>query len=107
MKEHPTHDPGPAPRYRWQETWPGEGHRDYQAWDGSRAFGRIMYESGGPTKDQWRWSISHIEGVKRHLGEQHNGWQPSPRLAAQKVEEHYERLMTFNGLSFGSRSHPE
>lgn len=98
MKEDPTDDPGPEPRYRWRETWPGEGHRDYAAWDGPRRFGRIMHESNGPTKDLWRWSISHIDGVKRHLPEPHNGWAKSPRLAAEKVETHYERLMEFNAI---------
>ncbi|TBH28212.1 hypothetical protein ELG63_36615 [Rhizobium leguminosarum] len=103
MKEDPTDDPGPPPRYQWRETWKGEGHRDYQAWDGPRSFGRIMLETNGTMQKQWRWSISHIDGVKRHLGEQHNGWQPSPRLAAQKVEDHYERLMQANGIPLNTR----
>lgn len=102
MKKYPD-DPGPEPRYRWKETWPGEGHEDYQAWDGPRAFGRIMLETNGTMRTQWRWSISHIDGVKRHLPEQHNGWQAFPRLAAEKVEAHYERLMQFNGIPLNTR----
>ena len=90
-------DPGPKPRYRWRDTWPGENQIDYAAWDGKRQFGRIRLESNGPTKDLWRWSISHIDGVKRHLTP-HNGYEKSPRLAAQQVEDLYERLMQLNGI---------
>lgn len=96
MKKYPD-DPGPAPRYRWKETWPGEGHEDYQAWDGDRSFGRIMFETNGTMRGKWRWSISHIKDVKRHLPD-HNGWESFPRLAAAKVEDHYERLMLHNDI---------
>lgn len=104
MKEDPSLDPGPRPRYAWRDTWPDEGHRDYAAWDGARQFGRIMHEANGPMKNQWRWSISHIDGVKRHLDAPHNGWAASPRLAAAKVEDHYEALMALNGLAFSPRT---
>lgn len=103
MKEDPANDPGPPPRYRWRDTWPGEGHRDYQAWDGPRAFGRIFYEDQGPTKDLWRWAISHIDGVKQHV-QPHNGYEKSARLAAAQVENVYERLCELNGLEINTRA---
>ncbi len=59
-----------------------------------------MHEPGGPTKDLWRWSISHIHGVRKHI-QPHNGWETTPRLAAQRVEDTYERLMELNGLAVG------
>lgn len=102
MREDPTNDPGPKPRYQWRETWPGEGHRDYRGWDADRPFGRIMHEPGGPTKDLWRWSINYIDGVKKHVTP-HNGWEKSPRLAAQKVEDAYEAACELNGLPILSR----
>lgn len=90
-------DPGPKPRYRWRETWPGEDKIDYAGWDGDRQFGRIRLETNGPTKGLWRWSIAHVDGVKRYLMP-HNGYEKSARLAAAKVEDNYERLMEHNGI---------
>ncbi|WP_245303185.1 hypothetical protein [Rhizobium esperanzae] len=60
-----------------------------------------MLETNGTMREQWRWSISHIDGVKRHLLP-HNGWQRSPRLAAAKVEDLYEDLMELNGIPLNS-----
>ncbi|MBY3441758.1 hypothetical protein HFN83_03680 [Rhizobium laguerreae] len=101
MKKHPN-DSGPEPRYRWRETWPGEGHEDAAAFDGPRQFGRIMLETNGTMRMQWRWSISNIDGVKRHILP-HNGWLAHPRVAAAQVEDLYERLMELKGLALNSR----
>src|SRR6218665_1858591 len=101
MKKNPD-APGPAPRYRWIETWPGENHEDYQAWDGDRAIGRIMLEVNGTMRAKWRWSISTIDGVKTII-HPHNGWADFPRVAAAKVEETYERLAERNRLSIKTR----
>lgn len=98
-------DDGPEPRYSWRETWAGEGHQDYAAWDGPRQFGRIFYEDAGPTKGLWRWAISHIDGVKRPLPD-HHGYAKSARHAAAKVEDHYERLAEHNGLAFSGGRRP-
>jgi hypothetical protein len=96
MKKYPD-DPGPEPRYRWRETWPNEGHEDYRAWDGDRSFGRIMLEVTGTMRTKWRWSISHIDGVKQTILP-HNGWADYPRVAAAKVEDTYEQIAALNGL---------
>lgn len=101
MKRNPD-DPGPDPGYKWRETWPGENHEDYQGWDGNRAFGRIMLETHGTMRKTWRWSINHIEGVKKTILP-HNGWVDFPRVAAAKVEELYEQIAALNGLSLNTR----
>ncbi len=103
MTKYPN-DPGPKPRYRWRETWPGENHEDYQGWDGDRAFGRIMLEINGTMRTKWRWSISHIPGFKETLLP-HNGWTDHPRVAAAKVEDAYEKIAALNGVRLNNRDH--
>ncbi|MEX2695463.1 hypothetical protein [Rhizobium mongolense] len=43
------------PKYKWRETWPGEGHQDFVSVDGDLQFGRIYLDltSGSPAR-QWR-----------------------------------------------------
>ncbi|WP_320188614.1 hypothetical protein RMS29_027450 (plasmid) [Agrobacterium rosae] len=101
MKKYPD-DPGPQPRYRWRETWPGENHEDYLGWDGDRSFGRIMLETHGTMRRKWRWSISHMDGAKKTILP-HNGWVDHPRVAAAKVEQLYERIAALNGLRLNTQ----
>ena len=92
---------GPEPRYPWRETWPGEGHEDYAAWDGDRQFGRISFESAGATKGKWRWSIAYIRGNRANISP-HNGWADNARMAAMLVEDTYEQMMQASGMAYGA-----
>ncbi len=98
-------DEGPPPRYKWSETWPGEGHKDYAGRDGHRVFGRIIYQDSGATKGQWRWALGHIDGVKLPVMP-HNGYEKTARLAAAKLEDCYERAARLNGLEIGLTEAP-
>ncbi len=33
------------PKYKWRETWPGEGHQDFAGFDGEQSFGRIQLDT--------------------------------------------------------------
>jgi hypothetical protein len=85
------------PRYRWRETWPGEGHQDYEASDGGTSFGRISLDTVTLKKGQWRWAITFIPWVLIHSGYVHNGWAPTAREASRLVEELYDRLKEMHG----------
>jgi len=84
------------PKYKWRETWPGEGHQDFAAWDGDLQFGRISYDSVTLKKGQWRWALTHIPWVKRR-DFVHNGWAPDAREASRLVEELYDRVKATHG----------
>jgi hypothetical protein len=86
------------PRYRWRETWPGEGHQDYQAFDGDQSFGRIQLDKTSHTKiGLWKWNITHIPWVRKYIMP-HGGWAADAREASRMVEEHYDRLKELHGL---------
>ncbi|MDR7148031.1 hypothetical protein [Rhizobium sp. BE258] len=85
------------PKYRWKETWPGEGQEDYEAFDVDKSFGRIQIDKTSDTKiGQWKWNITHIDWARQHILP-HGGWAPDAREASRMVEEHYEKLKKLHG----------
>lgn len=56
-----------------------------------------MLETHGTMRTKWRWSISHMKGVKKIILP-HNGWVDHSRVAAAKVEDLYERIAALNGI---------
>jgi hypothetical protein len=86
-----------TPKYKWRETWPGEGHQDFAAWDDDLQFGRILLDTMTLKNGQWRWALSYIPWVKQHGGYVHNGWAPSAREASRLVEELYHRVKAMHG----------
>lgn len=89
-------------KYKWYETWPGEGHEDYCGWNGDVAFGRIFYENTGPARGQWRWAGGH-DGRLKEIPTPHCGWAASAGKAAALVEQHYEAALAMNGLKGGKQ----
>ncbi|PZO78417.1 MAG: hypothetical protein DI629_12000 [Mesorhizobium amorphae] len=71
----------------WRETWPGEGHEDYSAYDGTTYIGRIYYRVlGGFNPDRWTWHTA--------WGGPHRSGFTASRLAAMhEIEERYDRRM--------------
>ncbi|MGG7576410.1 hypothetical protein [Rhizobium sp. Nf11,1] len=56
------------PRYKCKETWTGEGHEDYHAFDDRQSFGRIQLDKTTHTKaGLWKWNIIHIPWVKQRI----------------------------------------
>ena len=85
------------PKYRWKETWPGEGHQDFQAFEGNQSFGRIQLDkTSGSYIGKWKWNITHIPWVRKHPMP-HSGWEETAREASRAVEELYERLKVDHG----------
>ncbi|MBB4228509.1 hypothetical protein [Rhizobium mongolense] len=85
------------PKYKWRETWPGEGHQDFVSVDGDLQFGRIYLDLTTSSRArQWRWAISAIPGQRQNILP-HNGWQPTAREASRKVEELYEQIKALHG----------
>jgi hypothetical protein len=88
------------PKYKWRETWPGEGHQDFAAWDGETPVGRIRLEESGPMNGRWHWSGNGGPNVKRRLTP-NTGYVATAREASRMVEDYYDRLMASNGLKPG------
>ncbi|WP_040674012.1 hypothetical protein [Rhizobium grahamii] len=90
------------PKYKWQETWPGEVGldgkplQDFQGSDGETPIGRIRLEEAGPMKGKWQWSGHGPRKVKRHLP--HQGYSMTAREAARMAEEYYDTLLANNDL---------
>ncbi|KAA0698527.1 hypothetical protein DTW90_12020 [Neorhizobium sp. P12A] len=75
---------------------------DFQGWDGDTQVGRIRYEANGPKQGYWQWS-GHGPAVRERLLP-HQGYEKTPRAAAAKAEEYYDRLLAHNGLEDKARS---
>lgn len=86
-------------KYYWQITWPGEGHKDYSAYDGALYIGRIFEDLTTHNKKGWyRWAGgAHGRQFPKH-NMPHNGWEPDAQKAAQAVETWYDQLRRLNGL---------
>lgn len=85
------------PRYKWRETWPGEGHQDFVGWDGEESFGRIQLDTTTHNrKGMWKWNVTHISWVRRHPAK-HGGWADNAREASRHVEELYDTLKLMHG----------
>jgi len=84
------------PKYKWRETWPGEGHQDFAAWDGDLQFGRILLDLTSQRNGQWIWAINHIPWQRQTIMP-HHGWAPSAREGSRLVEGIYEKLKRLHG----------
>ncbi|TAV99943.1 hypothetical protein ELI24_16920 [Rhizobium ruizarguesonis] len=85
------------PRYKWRETWPGEGHQDFSGFDGEQSFGRIQLDQTSHSKiGMWKWNATHVPWVREHIVP-HSGWETTSREACRRVEEHYEKLLELHG----------
>jgi hypothetical protein len=86
-----------TPRYKWRETWPGEGHQDFEGYDGKDVVGRIQIDETTSGKEKmWRWNGGFASWIRRRLKPQ-EGWMPTPREAARMAEEHYDKLKEMHG----------
>jgi hypothetical protein len=86
-----------VPRYKWRETWPGEGHQDFVGVDGDEIFGRIMLDTTTHTKKgKWMWSGGFLRWKRIRVMPQ-SGWAETAREASREVEEHYEKTKAANG----------
>lgn len=76
-------------RLKWRETWPGEDHHDFSAYDSrmsGEVIGRIYRIDHHPLNGQWFWSFTaHGPGITRPSKDR--GYADAPRIAAAKVEE--------------------
>lgn len=80
------------PLYLWRETWPGEGHQDFSAFDNGESFGRIQLDLTTHTKkSKWMWNITHIKWARKHILP-HSGWEDTAKEASRRVEEYYHKL---------------
>src|SRR4051794_24497593 len=93
----------PQLKYKWRVTWPdpadADSHKtDFCGWDGDIRVGRIRQEPHGLQKDLWHWTGGGPDrGVRQRLLP-HEGFEPTARVAAHKVEDYYDRLMANNGM---------
>ena len=86
-------------KYRWTITWPGEGHEDWSAFDGSLYIGRIMRDLTTHGKKDWfRWSGGARGRDFKHTLMPHNGWEREHWLAAKAVEDWYDETRRINGM---------
>ncbi|TCU05373.1 hypothetical protein EV132_13634 [Rhizobium sullae] len=85
------------PKYKWRESWPGEGHQDFVSWDGDLQFGRILLDLATASRAlQWRWAINTIPWQRQNILP-HSGWAPTAREASRRVEELYEQIKGLHG----------
>lgn len=86
-------------KYRWTETWAGEGHEDWTAFDGEIQIGRIMRDLATHNhKGMFMWSggLSGVKGFGRRLMP-HQGWEAEHWQAAKAVEDWYDEMRKRNG----------
>lgn len=82
-------------KYRWARTWgnetglDGKPHEDYTGWDGEVNIGRIFFDQQTLKMGQWRWAIQYPKGGKPY--QPNTGWAETSALAAQTVEEMWEK----------------
>ncbi|MBY5325227.1 hypothetical protein [Rhizobium leguminosarum] len=56
------------PKYKWRETWPGEGPQDFSGFDGELSFGRIQLDQTSHGKTgMWKWKVTRISWVQEHV----------------------------------------
>jgi hypothetical protein len=75
-------------KYKWRETFSGEGKEDYCGWNGEKQIGHIYIESEGPQKGRWHWVVQVDGAGSKHVKK--TGWCPTPRAAVLAVERQYE-----------------
>jgi hypothetical protein len=73
---------------KWRETWPGEKHQDFSAYDRrarSEVVGRIYELYHSPMKGKWFWGLTADgPGISRPASA--SGYERSAREAGTKVE---------------------
>ena len=85
-------------KYRWARTWPddrdwqGKAVEDYVAFDGELNIGRIYLDQQTLRKSQWRWAGGYPVGYRTVIMP-NSGWLPTSALAAQQVEEYWDRML--------------
>ncbi|MBW9052297.1 hypothetical protein JNB85_07690 [Rhizobium mesosinicum] len=85
------------PKYKWRETWPGEGRQDFTGYDGDDIVGRIRLDT--TTSDKiglWRWNGGFASWIRERIMPQ-QGWEENPREASRRAEEHHDRLKALHG----------
>jgi hypothetical protein len=89
------------PKYKWHRTELDENDpprdTDWIGMDGDMMIGRIRKELHGKMKGKWQWSGWPPMTYRGAPPLPNQGYQPTARLAVQKVEEYWEtarRVMT-------------
>lgn len=86
------------PRYKWKETWPGEGHQDYSGWDGADIIGRLQIVIGGKMGGKWLWAAGHAGWIRKRVIP-HTGYADTAREAAKRIEEYHNTMKVSHGRS--------
>lgn len=84
------------PKYRWTETWPGEGHKDYIGLDGGDTVGRLQLVIGGKMGGKWLWAAGHAKWIRNRITP-HTGYTHTAREGARKIEEYHDRMKSTHG----------
>lgn len=85
------------PKYKWRETWPGEGRQDFTGYDGDDIVARIRLDT--TTSDRiglWRWNGGFAFWIRQRIMPQ-QGWEETPCEASRRAEDHYNRLKALHG----------
>jgi hypothetical protein len=93
-------------KYTWRESWPGEGHEDWTAYDGKILIGRIMLDKTTHSRKgmfMWSGGAAQHEGFPQRIMP-HQGWEQEHWQAAKAVEDWYDRMREQNGLPARSSS---
>lgn len=95
-------------KYSWRETWPGERHEDWTAFDSEIQIGRIMRDLATHNRKGlflWSGGLSGVRGV-RHRVFPHMGWEAEHWMAAKAVEDWYDAVRERNGVDSRTRGEP-
>jgi len=80
------------PRYKWRETWEGEGRQDFVGYDGEDNFGRIRLDTTTHNRiGMWQWNGGFQSWVRQRVMPQ-GGWEKTAREASRRAEEHHDKL---------------
>ncbi|TCR01049.1 hypothetical protein [Neorhizobium sp. JUb45] len=86
-------------KYRWAQTWPGEGLEDWIGYDGDICIGRIMRDKTTHSKkNHFMWSGGAGGPTFNNRLLPHQGWEPEHWQAAKAVEDWYDKMRERNGL---------
>lgn len=85
------------PRYKWQETWPGESKQDFIGYDGEDVVGRIQLDQTTSNRTGlWRWNGGFQSWVRKRIMPQ-QGWEETAREASRRAEKHHNKLKAIHG----------
>lgn len=85
------------PRHRWVEASPEDEKPTFTAWDREENFALILFDKTSRRKGgKWKWSL--IKPTWLRPGSYYNpdGWMPTARDAAERVEHEWSALKTSN-----------